>query len=531
MRRIVSWMILASFLLGTFTLAFNVGLVRAQAESTVYINSDGSVSPSNAPISSPDDVTYTFTGNISYPTYDGIVVERNNTVIDGNGYTVQGNISEAVTDQSPGLNLRDTSNVTIRNTNIKSFYYGIFLDSSSNNNTVIGNTAAANLYGIFLNSSSNNIVTWNNATENSAGICLYVSSNNNTVSGNNVTANGVGICLSGSSNDNIVSGNNAAANDSAGIDLYSSSNNTISGNNATASSYYGIVLEDASNNTVSGNNATANSEYGIWLYFSSNNNTVSSNNVTENSAGIFLRDYSNNNTVSGNNVTANGTGIWLEVCSNTTIYHNNFIGNPAQARVDLGSSGNAWDNGYPSGGNYWSDYIGTDLYSGPYQNVTGSDGIGDTPYVIGANDADHYPLMGGFSDFNVAEGVDVQVVSNSTVSDFQFNGTALLFDVSGTNDTTGFCNVCVPTSLVNGNLTVLVNGTQVQYSLLSTSNSDQTYLYFTYGHSTEQVIIMPEFPDSLIMVMFMLATLAAIAINKKKHGRSLSFCLFARRFF
>jgi hypothetical protein len=52
-----------------------------------------------------------------------------------------------------------------------------------------------------------------------------------------------------------------------------------------------------------------------------------------------------------------------------------------------------WDDGYPSGGNYWSDYRGVDLYSGPYQNETGSDGIGDTPYVIDENNVDHYPLM------------------------------------------------------------------------------------------------------------------------------------------
>jgi len=41
-----------------------------------------------------------------------------------------------------------------------------------------------------------------------------------------------------------------------------------------------------------------------------------------------------------------------------------------------------WDNGYPSGGYYWSDYNGTDSYSGPYQDLTGSDGIGDTPRAL-----------------------------------------------------------------------------------------------------------------------------------------------------
>ncbi|MGB8780873.1 MAG: hypothetical protein WCD81_09545, partial [Candidatus Bathyarchaeia archaeon] len=131
-----------------------------------------------------------------------------------------------------------------------------------------------------------------------------------------------------------------------------------------------------------------------------------------------------------------------------------------------------------------------------------------------------YPLMGGFSDFNVVQGVDVQVVSNSTVSDFQFNGTAILFNVSGVNGTTGFCNVCIPTAMLNGTLSVFVNGTQVQYSLLPVSNSSNTCLYFTYGHSAEQITIMPEFPDFLILAMSMLATLSAIAIHKKKHNRS-----------
>jgi hypothetical protein len=53
----------------------------------------------------------------------------------------------------------------------------------------------------------------------------------------------------------------------------------------------------------------------------------------------------------------------------------------------------AWDDGYPSGGNYWSDYTGLDLYKGANQTVAGSDEIGDTPYTVDANNIDHYPLM------------------------------------------------------------------------------------------------------------------------------------------
>jgi len=54
---------------------------------------------------------------------------------------------------------------------------------------------------------------------------------------------------------------------------------------------------------------------------------------------------------------------------------------------------NIWDDGYPVGGNFWSDYNGTDIYHGSYQNETGSDGIGDTAYFIDTYNPDHYPLV------------------------------------------------------------------------------------------------------------------------------------------
>jgi hypothetical protein len=101
----------------------------------------------------------------------------------------------------------------------------------------------------------------------------------------------------------------------------------------------------------------------------------------------------------------------LTSSSNNTLYHNNFVNNTLQAGSD--SPTNTWDNGYPSGGNYWSDYNGSDLYSGPFQNVTGSDGIGDTPYVIDANDIDHYPLMNPYSGGTLS----VTISPNSTTLD------------------------------------------------------------------------------------------------------------------
>ncbi|UCE15827.1 MAG: hypothetical protein JSV12_08200, partial [Candidatus Bathyarchaeota archaeon] len=91
-----------------------------------------------------------------------------------------------------------------------------------------------------------------------------------------------------------------------------------------------------------------------------------------------------------NNITNNHNGIWLWLSSNNTIYHNNLVDNTEQ--VYSYNSTNVWDDGYPSGGNYWSNYTGVDLYNGLYQNETGSDGIGDTPHIIDTSNQDNYPF-------------------------------------------------------------------------------------------------------------------------------------------
>jgi len=65
---------------------------------------------------------------------------------------------------------------------------------------------------------------------------------------------------------------------------------------------------------------------------------------------------------------------------------------------------------------------------------------------------------------------------------------------------------------------VFVNGTEVSYDLLPCSNSTHSYLYFTYNHSTQEVIVIPEFPSFLILPLFMIATLLAVIAYRRKHN-------------
>jgi parallel beta-helix repeat protein len=371
------------FVFSVFPLAFRVQPVKAA--STIYVTSIGSVNPPSAPISH-FGFAYTFTADI----FDSIVIQRDNIVVDGAGHMLTG------TGTGNGIDLTVTSNVTIKNIRITTFGFGIYLDGSSGD-ILSSNTISNNFYD---------------------SIYLYDSSNNNTVSGNNVTGNGYyGIGIVASSYNN-VSGNVAANNKQDGIGLGSSLYNSISGNNVTNNTLDGIGLYDScNNNSIFGNNITSNLVDGIYLYDHSNYNVISDNNITSNGEwgvgaitssynvisgniiaksgydGIGLGSSSNNNTVSANNVTSNNGGIGLYGSSDNFIYHNNFVNNVLyNANVTAGDV-NIWDNGYPSGGNYWSDYTGVDQKSGSYQNVTGSDGIGDTPYIVDPDNVDHYPLV------------------------------------------------------------------------------------------------------------------------------------------
>ncbi|RLI39937.1 hypothetical protein DRO69_13625, partial [Candidatus Bathyarchaeota archaeon] len=300
-----------------------------------------------------------------------------------------------------GTWLYRSSNNIISGNNITANNWGIVLDSSSNNNTVSWNSITANnRYGIDLYDSSNNSIVGNIFVDD--GLTVWGSYGNVVV--DNLVNGKPLVYLEGVSNyrvedagqvilvncNNILVENLNLSHTDIGIQLWRTKNTTITVNNITANNWYGIELDGSSNNSIVGNNII-NNRYGIELDGSSCN-TVSGNTIVNNKEGVYL--YSSScNTVSGNTIVNNKEGVFLGYSSKNSIYHNNFVNNTEQARLFLPYY-NIWDGGYPSGGNYWSDYTDVDEKSGPNQDKPGGDGIWDHPYVIDEDNVDRYPLVG-----------------------------------------------------------------------------------------------------------------------------------------
>jgi parallel beta-helix repeat protein len=199
-----------------------------------------------------------------------------------------------------------------------------------------------------------------------------------------------GILLKGS--DDCVVEHNFCTGNVRGLYLYQSDDNDVCYNNFSSNSVAGVYLSYSDDNNIRNSIVSYNCQFGVWLV-SSDDNTVDNNHMNSNTQrGLYLLGWADGNIIRNNTMSSNWCGGYLHSATGSNhIYHNNFE-NTNQVS-DYGC-GNEWDDGYPSGGNYWSDYTGADAMSGPRQDQPGSDGIGDIPYIIDSNTQDDYPLMG-----------------------------------------------------------------------------------------------------------------------------------------
>jgi parallel beta-helix repeat protein len=128
--------------------------------------------------------------------------------------------------------------------------------------------------------------------------------------------------------------------------------------------------------------------HGIILSSSAMDNGILRNKIRQNRwNGMVLEPGCKGNSITENEISDNFyAGVAITGASNNYLYHNNFMTNRYQAYDD---ANNVWDDGYPSGGNYWDDYDGVDA---------NGDGIGDTSYaILNGFNIDRYPLMAPFT--------------------------------------------------------------------------------------------------------------------------------------
>ncbi|MCW3136830.1 MAG: C25 family cysteine peptidase [Methanophagales archaeon] len=299
------------------------------------------------------------------------------------------------------------TNITVMNSELTNTDVGIELLESDNCLISDSNISSNNGNGIELENSNNNRISDSTISSNNGNGIELGNSNNNYISNSTIsTNNGNGIEL-GNSNNNHISDSTISSSKGAGIALYDSYENRIRNNKFIngglhAGTYlYGNIVED---NTVNGKPLVYLEDEadelvrnaGQVILVGCTNITVMNSELTNTNVGIELFE-SDNCLISNNNISSNIWGGILIIDSNDNIiYANNFINNTCNA-FSFGSA-NIWNSTeeitYTYKGSTYTNYMGNywDNYTGSDANT---DGIGDTPYSIDG-DEDYHPLREPF---------------------------------------------------------------------------------------------------------------------------------------
>ncbi|MFI5418418.1 MAG: right-handed parallel beta-helix repeat-containing protein, partial [Candidatus Lutacidiplasmatales archaeon] len=381
-----------------------------------------------------------------------------------------------------GINATSVSGLTLLDNNVTGFWdFGIVINGSSSVN-LTGNWAPSgswltatglltfgdsglwlgqnvfdhNAYG-WVDRGSTGVTAWNNSFAYAAvfgGDAVYFSGESQVkFTGNFVySASILGIYFNSVTGLSII-GNNVSAAGSYAIEVYDATDVTVSGNDASGAYTGGLLAEFVANlevdNNWFGHLAGTSGASAIVIAYDqnvslvqngagfANNSTfivysagvlVDANNVSNSEVGLHIGGGDINVTFVGNQAWLDTFGFWIDPgASQIAFYHNNF-----DALTWFNNNSNipgsvTWDNGYPSGGNFWANHTTPDSFGGANQSVPGADGIVDTPFTLNATNVDHYPLATPWIGITIsyfesglpagtAWGVTINGVSLSTTS-------------------------------------------------------------------------------------------------------------------
>ena len=337
-------LLIAVFLVGSIIFNFQV-----------TIGSKTSIVPDNY-LTINEAIENAFPGEIIFVKegiyYENLVVDKSikligenpsNTIIIGKG-DVESGEQTVVTLSAEQIEI---SGFTIKSQNYsKSSFYATGISIEADNCKIINNIICNTYYGIFCSVQSNITISKNQILSNLKDGIRFVGGSFNNISGNNIEKNAKGgIAIEGYSN--VISKNNIT-NNNRGIGIGSS---------------YSLVFA---------NNIKNNIEFNF--FFAGSYNIVCSNNISESTWGIYFSPY-------------------FATPNQNKFYHNNFINNLENIGGTSSHNIQYWDEGFPSGGNYWDNYF--IRYPGA-KEIDDSE-IGNIHYEIDSNNFDNNPLIFPFN--------------------------------------------------------------------------------------------------------------------------------------
>jgi len=375
----------------------------------IAIDGDPAFTSANGVVSgsgTPDD-PYVIEGwEIASPWFTGMDVRNTRAA-----FVVRNVYVHTETSSQVGLNLVNVSGARIESSVLSRNWYGLVAESVTDL-VVSGSEISNNVFGLRLVSLVRSRIDANNITQNEVAFDwsypLYnvtfsanditnnrnaaldlVSGSNVTVKSNRFVSNGEGIRTSGVIDGFELTGNDL---DSSGAIMLQGTNITARANRVFRGPY-GLSLTGAGNATLADNEISESSGFGIMIERSAavrlERNII---HESVSNLGIWVT-LSSDVEIHGNRVERRMEGISIVGSARVVVWGNSLLGNGQQAADDA-SGPYSWDMGYPTGGNYWSDYDGVDVCSGPAQDVCDmGDNIGDTPYVIDTDSMDRYPWL------------------------------------------------------------------------------------------------------------------------------------------